>query len=136
MVSRKWIAGALTAVALAAAAAATTIVRPDRAVRVATGYVAHNVCSKTFVSGFDPQIVFAETSTLGLRMSRWERICLERDWVNAETPWGSVRVKIGRCNGRVLTRAPEYDDCKRVAQQAGVPLKEVQAAALGAVAEG
>jgi len=61
MVSRKWIAGALAAVALAAAAAATTIVRPDRAVRVATGYVAHNVCSKTFVSGFDPQIVFAET---------------------------------------------------------------------------
>ena len=61
MVSRKWIAGALAPVALAAAAAATTIVRPDRAVRVATGYVAHNVCSKTFVSGFDPQIVFAET---------------------------------------------------------------------------
>src|SRR5205085_10227559 len=61
MVSRKWIAGALAPVARAAAAAATTIVRPDRAVRVATGYVAHNVCSKTFVSGFDPQIVFAET---------------------------------------------------------------------------
>src|SRR6266568_8616691 len=81
------------------------------------------------------EVVFAETSTLGLRMSRWERICLERDWVNAETPWGSVRVKIGRRNGRVLTRAPEYDDCKRVAQQAGVPLKEVQAAALGAWAK-
>jgi hypothetical protein len=61
MVSRKWIAGVLVAVALVAAAAVTTIVRPDRAVRVATGYVAHNVCSKTFVSGFDPQAVFAET---------------------------------------------------------------------------
>ena len=81
------------------------------------------------------EIVFAETSTLGLRMSRWERICLERDWVNAETPWGPVRVKIGRCNGRVLTRTPEYEDCKRVAQESGVPLKEVQAAALGAVTE-
>jgi pyridinium-3,5-biscarboxylic acid mononucleotide synthase len=81
------------------------------------------------------EIVFAETSTLGLRMSRWERICLERDWVNAETPWGPVRVKIGRRNGQVLTRTPEYDDCKRVAQAAGVPLKEVQAAALAAVTE-
>jgi NCAIR mutase (PurE)-related protein len=81
------------------------------------------------------EILFAETSTLGLRMSRWERFCLERDWVNAETPWGSVRVKIGRRYGRVLTRTPEYDDCKRVALAAGVPLKEVQAAALAVVTE-
>jgi hypothetical protein len=81
------------------------------------------------------EIMFAETSTLGLRMSRWERICLERDWVNAETPWGPVRVKIGRRKGRVLTRTPEYDDCKRVAQAAGVPLKEVQAAAQAAVSD-
>jgi hypothetical protein len=79
------------------------------------------------------EVLFAETSTLGLRMSRWERLCLEREWVQAETPWGSVRVKIGRRNGRVLTRTPEYEDCKRVAQEAGVPLKQVQAAALAAV---
>jgi CubicO group peptidase (beta-lactamase class C family) len=46
---------------LAAMAAAAGIFRPDRALRVATGYVAHNICSKTFVSGFDPQTVFAET---------------------------------------------------------------------------
>jgi hypothetical protein len=44
-----------------AMAAAAGIFRPDRALRVATGYVAHNICSKTFVSGFDPQTVFAET---------------------------------------------------------------------------
>jgi NCAIR mutase (PurE)-related protein len=81
-------------------------------------------------------VLFAETSTLGLRMSRWERLCLERDWVNADTPWGTVRVKIGRRDGRVLTRAPEYEDCKRVAREAGVPLKQVQAAALAAAAEG
>jgi hypothetical protein len=55
---RKWMAGALVAVALAVSA---IIFRPDRALRVATGYVAHNICSKTFVSRFDPQTVFAET---------------------------------------------------------------------------
>jgi uncharacterized protein (DUF111 family) len=82
------------------------------------------------------EVLFAETSTLGLRMSRWERLCLDREWVRAETPWGPVRVKIGRRNGHVLTRTPEYDDCKRVAQEAGVPLKQVQAAALAALAEG
>ena len=39
-----------------------SIFRPDRAIRVATGVVAHNVCSKTFVSGLDPQTVFSETT--------------------------------------------------------------------------
>jgi len=55
---RKWIA---VGVVLAALAVSAINFRPDRALRVATGYVAHNICSKTFVSGFDPQTVFAET---------------------------------------------------------------------------
>jgi CubicO group peptidase (beta-lactamase class C family) len=54
----KWIALALVLTVLMAAA---IIYRPDRALRVATGAVAHNVCSKTFVSGLDPQTVFSET---------------------------------------------------------------------------
>ena len=58
MGARKLIAGALV---LAASAAPVIIYRPDRAIRVATGLVAHNVCSKTFVSGLDPQTVFADT---------------------------------------------------------------------------
>jgi hypothetical protein len=49
------------ALIVAALASSAIIFRPDRALRVATGYVAHNICSKTFVSGFDPQTVFAET---------------------------------------------------------------------------
>jgi CubicO group peptidase (beta-lactamase class C family) len=54
----KWIAVALVLTVLAAACAT---LRPDRAMRVATGVVAHNVCSKSFVSGLDPQTVFSET---------------------------------------------------------------------------
>src|SRR6476619_3989054 len=46
---------------VAAAAGLVAQYRPDRAIRVAAGYVAHSVCVKTFVSGFDPQTVFAET---------------------------------------------------------------------------
>src|ERR1700704_4313886 len=46
--------------------------RPDRAIRVATGFVAHTICSKTFVSGLDPQTVFAETlDRRGIRRLRW-----------------------------------------------------------------
>jgi CubicO group peptidase (beta-lactamase class C family) len=54
----KWIAAAVVLTALTVAA---ITYRPDRAIRVATGVVAHNVCSKTFVSGLDPQTVFSET---------------------------------------------------------------------------
>jgi hypothetical protein len=66
---RKSIVGALVAAVLAVPA---VIFRPDRAVRVATGVVAHNVCSKTFVSGLDPKAVFAETTDrAGLRRLKW-----------------------------------------------------------------
>ena len=57
---RKWVVVA-AAICIAALAGASVHFRPDRAIRVATGVVAHNVCSKTFVSGLDPQAVFAET---------------------------------------------------------------------------
>jgi CubicO group peptidase (beta-lactamase class C family) len=62
---------AIVALALLAAVAAAFVFRPDRAIRVATGFVAHNVCSKTFVSGLDPQATFAEmTEREGVRRLR------------------------------------------------------------------
>ncbi len=72
MVSRKLIAGLVAgALVLTAVVASAVIFRPDRAVRVATGLVAHNVCSKSFVSGLDPQTVFAETlDREGIRLLR------------------------------------------------------------------
>ena len=67
---RKWIVVGRRDL-LAALAGASVYFRPDRAIRVATGVVAHNVCSKTFVSGLDPQAVFAETSDrAGIRRLR------------------------------------------------------------------
>jgi CubicO group peptidase (beta-lactamase class C family) len=69
VVSRKLIAGALI---LAVPLVLCVAYRPDRAIRVATGFVAHNVCSKSFVSGLDPQTVFAETTEReGIRLLRW-----------------------------------------------------------------
>ena len=69
MVSRKLIALALT---LAVPIALGVVYRPDRAIRVATGVVAHTVCSKSFVSGLDPETVFAETTDrAGIRSLRW-----------------------------------------------------------------
>ena len=69
MVSRKLIAGLLIPAGLAILA---VVYRPDRAIRVATGVVAHNVCSKSFVSGLDPERVFSETiDRAGIRLLRW-----------------------------------------------------------------
>lgn len=70
MAWRRWIAA--TAVVLAIPAALGVWYRPDRAIRVATSAVADAVCAKTFVSGLDPQIVFAETMDRpGIRRLRW-----------------------------------------------------------------
>lgn len=73
MASRKLIVGVTAGTLLLAALVTSAVIfRPDRAIRVATGFVAHTVCAKTFVSGFDPQTVFAETmDRRGIRRLRW-----------------------------------------------------------------
>ena len=73
MISRRLLAGiAVGAVALAALVGSAAIFRPDRAIRVATGFVAQTACASIFVSGFDPQTVFAETADrAGIRGLRW-----------------------------------------------------------------
>ena len=70
------------------------------------------------------QILFAETTTLGVRIYSAERRVLERRFEEVTTPYGPVRVKVTE-HGRV----PEYDDCRKLAEEKGVPLKDVIAAA-------
>jgi uncharacterized protein (TIGR00299 family) protein len=77
-------------------------------------------------------IVFAETSTIGLRYTTWSRLVLPREEVTVETPWGAVRVKIAIAPDGTRNLAPEYEDCRRVALARGVPLKLVLQAAVAA----
>jgi uncharacterized protein (TIGR00299 family) protein len=76
------------------------------------------------------EILFAETTTLGVRRQEWARSVLEREVVPVTTPYGTVRVKVGRRGGKVYNAQPEFDDCQETAAAAGVPLKEVWTAAL------
>ena len=76
--------------------------------------------------------IFKQTSTLGVRATRVERRVLERELFQVDTAYGTVRVKVGRLGGEVLNVAPEFEDCKQAAERAGVPVKEVMAAALSA----
>jgi hypothetical protein len=80
------------------------------------------------------EIIFRETSTLGVRRYAVARRCLEREWWEVETPYGRVRVKVGRLGPEVVTAAPEYEDCRRLAQASGAPVKAVYEAARAAFA--
>jgi hypothetical protein len=80
-------------------------------------------------------IVFRETTSIGLRYREADRLCLERDVVGIDTPLGHVRFKVARLGGDVVNVAPEFEDCARLANEHGVPVKEVQAAAIRAYRE-
>jgi pyridinium-3,5-bisthiocarboxylic acid mononucleotide nickel chelatase len=74
-------------------------------------------------------LVFRETTTIGVRTYDVRRKTLAREFVPVKTPLGKVRMKVSRMNGSLLNATPEYDDCQRIATERGVPLKEVIAAA-------
>jgi pyridinium-3,5-bisthiocarboxylic acid mononucleotide nickel chelatase len=78
------------------------------------------------------QIIFTETSTLGVRRHEEQRQTLARKWVNVVTRWGDVRLKIASMNGTITNYAPEYEDCKKIAAANHVPLKSVMNEAMEA----
>ncbi len=80
------------------------------------------------------QLIFRETSTLGIRRRDERRQALTREWQVVCTVWGDVRIKIANMNGTITNYAPEYEDCRRIAVEHGVPLKEVMQSALNAYA--
>lgn len=77
-------------------------------------------------------LVLRETTTLGLRYRRESRVELERSVRKVRTPYGSIRVKIGRLDGEAVQEWPEYEDCAAAARRHSAPLKCVQQAALRA----
>lgn len=78
-------------------------------------------------------IIFQETSTLGIRIKDSWRKTLPRQVVSVITPFGPVRVKTGKLNGKVVTASPEYEDCRQIAVKSHRPLKEIYQAALQAL---
>jgi uncharacterized protein (TIGR00299 family) protein len=70
-------------------------------------------------------LIFAETTTFGVRTYSAQRRVLPREFVKVTTSFGEVRVKLSRVNGRVLHVSPEYDDCRKLAEEKNVPLQRV-----------
>lgn len=81
------------------------------------------------------EVVFRETTTIGLHWRVEQKAALAREFAEVETEWGMVRIKIARlASGEVANAAPEYEDCRKLAREHGVPLKRVTQAALAAYA--
>jgi pyridinium-3,5-bisthiocarboxylic acid mononucleotide nickel chelatase len=70
-------------------------------------------------------LVFAETTTLGIRQREEQRQVLARKWITVRTRWGEVRMKVASMKGTVTNYAPEYEDCRRLAAEHHVALKNV-----------
>ena len=75
-------------------------------------------------------VLFRETGTFGIRVREQRRLTLSRSWRTVSTEFGDIRLKIGAWQGEEVATSPEYDDCKRAAQEHGVPLRRVYEAAV------
>lgn len=71
------------------------------------------------------KIIFTETTTIGIRRYAVERTAAERREETVKTPWGFVRVKISSFNSTVCSVTPEVDDCRKLAKENGISLKEI-----------
>ncbi|HEY2952824.1 MAG TPA: nickel pincer cofactor biosynthesis protein LarC, partial [Verrucomicrobiae bacterium] len=79
------------------------------------------------------ELMLLETSAFGVRRSAAQRRKLQREVVTVKTAFGEVAVKLGKLNGQIVQTAPEYESCKKLADQARTPLKQIYEAAIRAV---
>ena len=76
------------------------------------------------------EIILRHTSTFGVRFRDVERLALERKFISVGTPYGPLPIKLGIFHSEVIQVAPEFEDCRKAAEKAGVPIKTVYDAAL------
>ena len=78
------------------------------------------------------RLLLSETSTLGVRIHREQRSCLDRSHTTVGTPYGDIRIKVGTLRGEELNAAPEFEDCRAAAAKHNVPVKQIMQAATSA----
>jgi pyridinium-3,5-bisthiocarboxylic acid mononucleotide nickel chelatase len=88
------------------------------------GHLLNIICSSEKLP-FVTKFLLRETTTLGLRWHEEERAKTDREILTKETKYGKIRFKLARWEGKIVNLSPEYEDCKRLALENGIPLKEV-----------
>jgi len=86
------------------------------------------MCSESEADKFT-ELILRETSAFGVRRYISERRKLQREFKTVNTPHGQVAIKIGKLDGQVIQCAPEFESCKLLAEQTGLPLKTIYEAA-------
>lgn len=71
------------------------------------------------------EILLVETSTLGVRYNKFNRAKLKRRFVDLDTDFGIVKIKLGYYNNKLIKAKPEYDECKNIAFDLNIPIKQV-----------
>ena len=71
------------------------------------------------------EIIFKETSTLGIRREIVNRYCLEREKQLLKLPYGEIEIKVAKLDGNTVNSSPEYESCKKLAKKTGKPLKDI-----------
>jgi len=89
------------------------------------------VCSTADVNRL-AELIFCETTTIGIRYTVARRKTLQREFLQVQTDFGVITMKISLLDGKPVNFTPEFEDCRRLAEEKGVALKEVQAAAVHA----
>jgi uncharacterized protein (DUF111 family) len=81
------------------------------------------------------KLLLTNTSTLGVRYRLMDRDILDREFIELQLRYGTVRCKLGKLDGEVVKIIPEYEDCRKIAKQQGLPISELYNEALRAAAD-
>jgi pyridinium-3,5-bisthiocarboxylic acid mononucleotide nickel chelatase len=87
------------------------------------------LCAEAEADTFS-ELILRETSAFGVRRHTAERRKLRREFITVKTAFGEVTVKLGKLDGKIVQAAPEFESCRKLAEQAGVPVKKVYGEAL------
>lgn len=93
------------------------------------------ICEPSLIEKLS-DIIFEETTSIGVRIDARKRICLPREIVTVETEFGPIRVKVARKDGEIANVGPEYEDCRAAAAKHNVAFKRVRDAAMVAFYRG
>ena len=100
-----------------------------------TGVQVTVLCRPALVSTLQ-ELIFRETTTIGMRCRLENKVALAREFVEVKIRLGKVRIKVARLNsGKIANAAPEYEDCRKIATEHSVPLKQVMEEAMQAYAK-
>ncbi|MCF6159544.1 MAG: nickel pincer cofactor biosynthesis protein LarC [wastewater metagenome] len=88
------------------------------------GVIISAIVSESYISSVE-SVLFNQTATFGIRKYKVIRKILTRELKEFDSQFGTVRIKIGKLAGEVKSLSPEYEDCRRIAEEKGIPLKQV-----------